>query len=85
MRRTFIETRNECFSSGIPAPTSKLNELLPKIAVAIHVFEHTVLNFEEEDFHMPTEIKLDTFQRAKIYVQFLEEQKEVFCQVGVCM
>ena len=59
-------------------------ELVPRVAAAFHVFNHTMseLLAGVPASSPPTEISKSTLETATEFVQHLESQKDLLCQVS---
>lgn len=80
----FVAEVNEAIRNGKVPPKSKTPELIPRIACALHVFNHVM---EELLAGIPssqpdTTISKTTLESAASFVNHLETQKEIFCQVS---
>jgi hypothetical protein len=79
----FVVEVNEAILQGQVPPKSKTPELIPRIATAMHVFNH----FMEEMLdgqpasEPPTTIPHTTLENATLFVKHLESQKDILCQV----
>ena len=75
---------NEALKNGECTPQSKKSDLIPRVAVGIHVLEHvtvTLLNGDQVQ-PIPQGIQEPTVKKAIDYVNYLESQKEVFLAVS---
>ena len=80
----FVAEVNEAIRDGKVPPKSKTPELIPRIACALHVFNHAM---EELLAGVPssqpdTTISKTTLENAASFVNHLETQKEILCQVS---
>ena len=80
----FVAEVNEAIRDGKVPPKSKTPELIPRIACALHVFNH---GMEELLAGVPssqpdTTISKTTLENAASFVNHLETQKEILCQVS---
>ena len=80
----FVAEVNEAIRDGKVPPKSKTPELIPRIACALHVFNHAM---EELLAGVPssqpdTMISKTTLENAASFVNQLETQKEMLCQVS---
>lgn len=83
MNAAFTTEVNAAILDGLMPPKSKKSDLVPRIAMALHVFSHvarSLLNGEDLN-ECSTVISRDTFQRAVMFVEYLEQQKDALCQV----
>ena len=80
----FVAEVNEAIRDGKVPPKSKMPELVPRVAAALHVFHHTMseLLAGVPASAPPTEISKSTLETATEFVQHLESQKELLCQVS---
>lgn len=81
----FVAQVNEAIKDGsfLP-PKSKRLDLIPRVATVLHVFTlalRYLLNGHEED-EIPRSISLNTLQCAVKYVDYMETQKHMLCQVS---
>ena len=67
--------------TGQPTVTSKKCELIPKIAVGLHVLESAFKICKGTSISISEEINQDIIQKAVLFVESLEEQKETFKSV----
>jgi len=78
MKSNFIKDVNECLKEGKPTPKTKKSEFIPKVAVALHVLEHSFQNIVRgEDRALTEEITNDEILRATYLINIIEEQKEL--------
>ena len=80
----FVAEVNEAIRDGKVPPKSKTPELIPRIACALHVFNHAM---EELLAGVPstqpdTTISKTTLENAASFVNHLETQQEILCQVS---
>ena len=84
METEFLKELNENLKQGIPTSKSKKADLVPKIAVAIHLLEWSFSCLTtKEDTYIKESITIETLQKAICYVEYLEEQKELFNTVFI--
>ena len=81
----FVSEVNDAIREGRVPPKSKKPELIPRIACALHVFNHSM---EQLLMGVPSSqpsntISRTTLQNAASYVSHLETQKDILCQVKV--
>ena len=79
----FVGEVNTAIQQGQIPPKSKMPELIPRVATALHVFNHTMeaLLAGAPASLPPTEIAKTTLERATEFVHHLEGQKGILCQV----
>lgn len=82
----FVAEVNEAIRDGKVLPKSKTPELIPRIACALHVFNHAM---EELLAGVPssqpdTTISKTTLENVASFVNHFETQKEILCQVSNC-
>lgn len=83
MESNFIKDLNDAMKQGLPTTKSKKAELVPKIAVSIHLLEHYFIKASGHNLHeIHEEISLDTFNKASYFVDTLEQLKELFSIVS---
>ena len=75
---------NTAIQQGKVPPKSKMPELVPPLATALHVFNHTMneLLSGVPATASPTEISKTTLESAIEFVRYLESQKDILCQVN---
>ena len=80
----FVADVNEAIRDGKVPPKSKIPELVPRVVAALHVFNHTMseLLAGVPASSPPTEISKSTLENATEFVQHLESQKDLLCQVS---
>eukprot|EP00112_Aurelia_sp_Birch-Aquarium-sp1_P007370 Seg1802.1 transcript_id=Seg1802.1/GoldUCD/mRNA.D3Y31 product="hypothetical protein" protein_id=Seg1802.1/GoldUCD/D3Y31 len=71
---------NEALKNGECTPQSKKSDLIPRVAVGIHVLQHIAVALLNGDAvqPIPQGIQEPTVKKALNYVNYLESQKEVF-------
>eukprot|EP00112_Aurelia_sp_Birch-Aquarium-sp1_P003795 Seg1429.2 transcript_id=Seg1429.2/GoldUCD/mRNA.D3Y31 product="hypothetical protein" protein_id=Seg1429.2/GoldUCD/D3Y31 len=76
----FITEVNDAITNG--TPTSKVFDLVQRVAVSLHIFNHIALLMIQghEVTAPPREVAALTLQRAMKYVNWANEQKEVFVE-----
>ena len=76
---------NTAIQQGKVPPKSKIPELVPRVATALHVFNHTMneLLSGVTATAPPTEISETTLESATQFVHHLESQKDILCQVSL--
>ena len=79
----FVAEVNEAIRDGKVPPKSKTPELIPRIACALHVFNHVMeqLLAGVPSSQPDTMISKTTLENAASFVNHLETQKEILCQV----
>ena len=84
METSFLVNLNDDLLKGRPTTPSKLPDLLPKIAGSLHILEHCyAVAIKKSNFNViPEEINVDTLRRALIYLEVLEDQKQMFHNVS---
>jgi len=80
----FVAEVNEVIREGKVPPKSKTPELIPRIACALHVFNHTrnELLAGVPSTQPPATITRTTLDNAAAFVNYLESKKEILCQVN---
>ena len=76
----FVEDVSEAIREGKLPPKTKMPELMPRLAVALHVFNHAMTNLLSGLPSTPS-ISRQTLQDASAFVAYLESQKDILCQV----
>ena len=81
----FVAEFNEAIREGRVPHKSKTPEFTPRVATALHVFNHVMHELLSSDVGTtpPVIISKETLQNAASYVHHLESQKDIFCQVSV--
>ena len=79
----FVAEVNTAIRQGQVPPKSKMPELIPRVASALHVFNHTMeeLLAGVPASSPPCEISKTTLESATSFVHHLESQKGILCQV----
>ena len=75
---------NDAINDGeTPPPKSKKLDLLPRLAAALHVLVYTMecALAGHEEAEIPITISKDTLEMAKFYLEHVESQKYMFCEV----
>ena len=86
METDFITELNEAMQEGIPTPQTKKCELIPKIAVSLHIISHLFGYFNENNrAEISEEIPLDVFNQASYFVEIVEQQKDIYSTVRINM
>ena len=80
----FVAAVNEAIRDGKVPPKSKTPELIPRVACALHVFNHVL---EQLLAGVPSSqpdrmIPKTTLENAASFANHLETQKEILCQVS---
>ena len=83
METNFIKDLNESMKQGLPPPKSKKGELVPKVAVSLHILERLFQIVTGRRTVMDQEISIDTFNKALYFIDIVEQQKEVFSTVSI--
>jgi len=74
-----INNFNDALLQGTPTVKSKKTDLVPRIAVAIHCLESVFACFHQNSkLNLREDIGLNTVKKAIYFVDFLENQKEIF-------
>ena len=80
----FVADTNEAIQDGRVPPKSNIPELISRVATALHVFNHSIVELLAG--HTPTEpprlITRSTLESATIFVRHVASQKEILCQVS---
>ena len=81
----FVGEVNEAIREGKVPPKSKVPELIPRVATALHVFNHTMegLLTGVPASPPPNQISKSTLENATEFIQHLECQKSILCEVRV--
>ena len=75
---------NDAINDGeTPPPKSKKLDLLPRLAPALHVLVYTMecALAGHEEAETPITISKDTLEMAKFYLEHVESQKYMFCEI----
>ena len=80
----FVDEVNDAIIQGKVPPKSKTPELIPRLACALHVFNHVMgeLLAGVSATQPPTTISKATLESAASFVNHLESQKNILCQVN---
>ena len=80
----FVEEVNEAIREGKVPPKSKTPELIPRLACTLYVFNHIMgeLLASVSATQPPTTISKATLESAASFVNHLESQKDILCQVN---
>jgi hypothetical protein len=85
LKDNFITDVNEAIQDGsfVP-PKSKKLDLIPRVAASLHVFTTALYNFlsGHTENQIPATISRSTLECAVKYVNHLEMQKHMLCQVS---
>ena len=81
----FVVEVNTAIQQGKVPPKLKIPELVPRLATALHVFNHTMneLLSGVPATAPPTEISNTTLESATQFVHHLESQQNILCQVSL--
>lgn len=81
----FVSEVNEAIKEGKVPPKSKMPELIPRIACALHVFNHAMeeLLAGVPSTQPPATISRATLENASSLVTHLETQKDILVQVTI--
>ena len=79
----FVIDVNDAIREGRVPPKSKTPELVPRMAAALRVFNHSMVQLLAgvPSTPPPVQIAKTTLERASEFVQHLESQKDILCQV----
>ena len=79
----FVIEVNDAIREGKVPTKSKTPELVPRMAAALHVFNHSMVQLLAgvPSTPPPTQITKTTLERALAFIQHLESQKDILCQV----
>ena len=79
----FIAQVNDAITNGRPTPTSKVFDLVQRVAVSLHIFNYIAVSMlHGNEVAPPREVQAQTLERAMKYVHWANEQKEVFVEVS---
>ena len=80
-----IQLINEALTNGECTPQTKKCDIIPRLAVSLHVFEKIALALlaGNDVPPIPQSITKETLQKAVDYVNYLESQKDIFLAVSV--
>jgi len=81
----FVTEVNEAIKEGRVPPKSKSPELIPRMAAALHVFNHVTheVYFAQTPTSPSRTITKETLEKASAFVKYLECQKDILCQVFI--
>lgn len=79
----FVVEVNKAVQEGKVPPKSKTPELIPCLAAALHVLNHVMAKMLAgvTSTAPPTQISKSTMENASAFVQHVESQKGILCQV----
>ena len=85
LKDDFIKEVNEAIQQGCVPPKSKKLDVLQRVAASLHVFSHVTeaLIQGEKPSAPPREISSDTLEKAKLFVEYTDTQKEIVMEVSV--
>ena len=80
----FIQEVNDAIREGNVPPKSKKVDLLQRVSSALHVFNFIAegLIAGRKPGSPPTEISLETLNRAQCFIDYAETQKEIAMEVS---
>ena len=83
LKDDFIKEVNEAIQHGSVPPKSKKIDLLQRLAASLHVFNHVTeaLIQGQKPSAPPRAISLDTLNKAKLFVDYTDTQKEIVMEV----
>ena len=81
----FIEELNESLLKGIPTPKSNKLDLIQRVAVSLHVFNHIAESLLKGRKPRPTssQVTIETLKKAQAFVEFAESQKQLVTDVSI--
>lgn len=84
LKDDFIKDINQAIQDGSVPPKSKKIDVLQRIAASLHVFNHVTdaLIQGQKPSAPPREISLDTLEKAKLFVEYTDTQKEIVMEVS---
>ena len=84
LKDDFIKDINQAIQDGSVPPKSKKIDVLQRIAASLHVFNHVTdaLIQGQKPPAPPREISLDTLEKAKLFVEYTDTQKEIVMEVS---
>ena len=87
MNDSFIQEINSAILDGQTPPKSKWSDHIPRMALALHVFTHSLeaLLQGHKIQQIPSVIEREVLIRANGFITHLEQQKDVICQVLLCL
>ena len=79
----FIAEVNEAVLLGTPMPTSNMSDIIQRVSVSLHIFNHVVKQLldEVEPTPLPTVVPRESLQRAIKYIGWANSQKKIFVEV----
>ena len=85
MNDEFIKQMNEAILNGEFPPKTKKSDLVLKVALSVHIFDHIAKALlDGKDPETPSETtELSTFKRAINYVEHIKSEKELIVEVKV--
>ena len=81
----FIQQLNESLTEGIVGPKSKKVDLLQRLAVSLHVFNHIASKLlrGRKPGAPPKDVGIETVKKALCYLEYSLAQKEVIVDVSI--
>ena len=85
VEENFIEELNESLLKGFPTPKSKKLDLIQRVAVSVHVFNHTAESLLKgrKPRRPSTQISIETLKKAQAFVEFAESQKDIVTNISI--
>ena len=84
MNEQFIMEINDALNEGTPLPKCKKVDIVQRVAVSIHIFDHVCERLLHGE--MPTlpseQVSATVLQKAMRYVEWAEDQKTIFLEVS---
>ncbi|PIK37753.1 hypothetical protein BSL78_25415 [Apostichopus japonicus] len=84
LTKAFIDELNEALMTGNVPPKSKKMDIISRMALVLHVLDHTVLELltgTENPSCPPAEISPETFNRAVAFTEYIESQRCIMMNV----
>ena len=85
LKNDFIRKVNDAIQHGSVPPKSKKIDVLQRLAASLHVFNHVTeaLIQGQKPSTPPRAISLDTLNKAKLFVDYTDTQKEIVMEVSI--
>lgn len=85
LKDDFIKEVNDAIQHGSVPPKSKKIDVFQRLAASLHVFNHVTeaLIQGQKPSAPPRPISLDTLNKAKLFVDYTDTQKEIVMEVSM--
>lgn len=85
IQEDFIQELNDSLLKGVPTPKSKKVDLIQRVAVSVHVFNHITTSLIKGQKPRPpsSQVTIETLKKAQAFVDFAESQKQLVTDVSM--